>query len=137
MNLAAGDGQTRRAMDALEEIGGTVLDSLAAYFSDAHNRGLVDRLAAQVRIANAKPPVAHSPIAGKTVVFTGAIETMKRNEAKALAERLGATVAGSVSNRTDYVIAGPDAGIKLDRARELGIAVLSEEEWRRLTGELV
>jgi DNA ligase (NAD+) len=77
---------------------------------------------------------AASPVSGKTVVFTGTLERMTRNEAKALAERLGAKVAGSVSKKTDYVVAGADAGSKLAKAREAGVTVLSEEEWLRLVG---
>jgi len=75
-----------------------------------------------------------SPVAGKTVVFTGTLERMTRGEAKALAERLGAKVAGSVSKKTDYVVAGADAGSKLAKAREAGVAVLTEEEWLGLVG---
>ena len=75
---------------------------------------------------------ATSPITDKTVVFTGTLEKMTRPEAKALAERLGAKVTGSVSARTDYVVAGSDAGSKLAKARELGVKVLSEDEWLKL-----
>jgi DNA ligase (NAD+) len=75
-----------------------------------------------------------SAVAGKTVVFTGTLTLMTRGEAKAKAERLGAKVAGTVSKKTDYVVAGADAGSKLAKARELGVEVLGEEEWLRLTG---
>ena len=77
---------------------------------------------------------ATSAVTGKTVVFTGTLETLTRSEAKAQAERLGAKVAGSVSKKTDYVVAGADSGSKLAKARELGVAVLDEQEWLRLTG---
>ena len=82
----------------------------------------------------AAPAASGSPIAGKTVVFTGTLERMTRAEAKARAEALGAKVAGSVSARTDFVVAGPGAGSKEKAARELGVALLSEEEWLRLAG---
>jgi DNA ligase (NAD+) len=95
---------------------------------------MVDRLTGQVKIRDAEKPRTDSPVAGKTVVFTGALETMTRDEAKAMAERLGAKVAGSVSKKTDYVVAGPGAGSKLDNARALGVAVLSEQEWADLVG---
>ena len=73
-------------------------------------------------------------VAGRTVVFTGTLEKLTRSEAKAQAERLGAKVAGSVSKKTDYVVAGADAGSKLAKARELGVKVLSEDEWLALVG---
>jgi DNA ligase (NAD+) len=131
--LAHGDAETRQEMDALDQIGDTVIDSLAAYFKETHNRGIVERLVAQVSIRDAETP-AESPVAGKTVVFTGALEKMTRDEAKAMAERLGAKVAGSVSKKTDYVVAGPGAGSKLAEAQKLGVAVLSEEAWLKLVG---
>jgi DNA ligase (NAD+) len=133
--LAKGDAETRDEMDNLDQIGDTVIDSIAGYFAEAHNRGVVERLARQVRILDAERPRAHSPVADKTVVFTGSLEKMTRDEAKAMAERLGAKTAGSVSKKTDYVVAGPGAGSKLADARKLGVTVLSEDEWFRLIGE--
>ena len=132
--LAVKDEETRQEMDALDQIGETVIESLTAYFGETHNRKMVDRLTGQVKIREAEKPRTDSPVAGKTVVFTGALETMTRDEAKAMAERLGAKVAGSVSKKTDYVVAGPGAGSKLDNARALGVAVLSEQEWADLVG---
>jgi DNA ligase (NAD+) len=120
-------------MDALDQIGGTVIDSLAKYFAEKHNRGIVERLTRQVTIRDAEKP-KNSPVAGKTVVFTGSLEKMTRDEAKATAERLGAKVAGSVSKKTDYVVAGPGAGSKLEKAREAGVEVLTEDEWFALVG---
>jgi DNA ligase (NAD+) len=135
LKLAEGDEETRQEMDNLEQIGETVIESLGAYFGEAHNRGIVERLTRQVRILDAEQPAAHSPVAGKTVVFTGTLEKMTRDEAKATAERLGAKTAGSVSKKTDYVVAGPGAGSKLGKAKELGVTVLSEDEWLDLVGQ--
>src|SRR4029077_10587595 len=132
--IADGDSETRTEMDNLDQIGETVIDSIAAYFGEKHNRGIVERLTKQVQILEAEKPAADSAVAGKTVVFTGSLEKMTREEAKAMAERLGAKVAGSVSQKTDYVVAGPGAGSKLGKAKDLGVAVLSEDEWFDLVG---
>jgi DNA ligase (NAD+) len=133
--VAKGDADTRAEMDNLDQIGETVIDSIAAYFGEAHNRGIVERLIKQVKILDAEKPAGDSAVAGKTVVFTGSLEKITRDEAKAMAERLGAKVAGSVSQKTNYVVAGPGAGSKLSKARELGVSVLSEDEWFALVGE--
>jgi DNA ligase (NAD+) len=135
LRIAKGDAEMRAEMDNLDQIGETVVDSVAAYFGEKHNRGIVERLTDQVTILDAERPAADSAVAGKTVVFTGALEKMTRDEAKAMAERLGAKVAGSVSQKTDYVVAGPGAGSKLAKAKEIGVAVLSEDEWFDLVGE--
>ena len=132
LKLAKNDAETAAEMDALDQIGDTVIDSLRDYFAEAHNRRRIERLAAQVRIADAEKPRADSAVAGKTVVFTGSLERMTRDEAKASAERLGAKVSGSVSKKTDYVVAGPGAGSKLAEAKKLGVAVLTEDEWAQL-----
>jgi DNA ligase (NAD+) len=129
LKLAKGDRETKEEMDALDQIGDTVIESLSDYFGEAHNRRRVERLAAQVRILDAEQPRADSAIAGKTVVFTGTLERMTREEAKASAERLGAKVSGFVSKKTDYVVAGPGAGSKLADAGKLGVTVLTEDEW--------
>jgi DNA ligase (NAD+) len=135
LEVAKGDAETRAEMDALDQIGDTVIDSLAKYFAEKHNRDIVERLTKQVTIRDAEKP-KDSPVAGKTVVFTGSLEKMTRDEAKATAERLGAKVAGSVSKKTDYVVAGPGAGSKLDKAREAGVQVLTEDEWFALVGQM-
>jgi DNA ligase (NAD+) len=135
LKVAAGDADSRLEMDELDQIGDTVIDSIATYFGEGHNRGIVERLSAQVEILDAEQPAAQSAVAGKTVVFTGSLEKMTRDEAKAMAERLGAKVAGSVSKKTNYVVAGPGAGSKLEKAREAGVAVLTEDEWFDLIGE--
>jgi DNA ligase (NAD+) len=132
LKLAKGDEETKEEMDALDQIGDTVIESLHEYFGEAHNRKRIERLAAQVKILDAEKPRGDSPIAGKTVVFTGTLEKMTRDEAKASAERLGAKVSGSVSKKTDYVVAGPGAGSKLAEAKKLGVAVLTEDEWVKL-----
>jgi DNA ligase (NAD+) len=127
--VARDDADARAEMDNLDQIGDTVIDSIAAYFGEKHNRDIVEQLTKEVHILDAEKPAAHSAVAGKTVVFTGSLEKMTREEAKAMAERLGAKVAGSVSQKTDYVVAGPGAGSKLGKAKDLGVAVLSEDEW--------
>jgi DNA ligase (NAD+) len=134
LKLVNGDEETRAEMDALDQIGDTVIDALAAYFGEAHNRKLVERLVGQVTILDAEKPRTDSAVAGKTVVFTGSLEKMTRDEAKAMAERLGAKVAGSVSKKTDYVVAGPGAGSKLAEANKHGVTVLDEDGWFKLVG---
>jgi DNA ligase (NAD+) len=133
--VAKGDEETRAEMDALDQIGDTVIDALAAYFKEKHNLGVVERLTKEVDILEAEKPASNTAVAGKTVVFTGSLEKMTRDEAKAMAERLGAKTSGSVSKKTDYVVAGPGAGSKLDKAREAGVTVLTEDEWLELVGK--
>jgi DNA ligase (NAD+) len=130
--VAKGDPEAHAEMDALDQIGDTVIDAIAAYFGESHNVKMVERLTDHVRISAAARPRTDSKIAGKTVVFTGTLEQMTRDEAKAMAERLGAKVSGSVSKKTDLVVAGPGAGSKLAEAKKLGIDVLSEDEWLKL-----
>ncbi|HEX4408229.1 MAG TPA: NAD-dependent DNA ligase LigA [Xanthobacteraceae bacterium] len=129
LKLAKDDEETKQEMDALDQIGDTVIESLHDYFGEAHNRRRVERLVAHVEIRDAEKPRRDSVVAGKTVVFTGTLEKMTRDEAKASAERLGAKVSGSVSKKTDYVVAGPGAGSKLTEAKKLGVQVLTEDEW--------
>jgi DNA ligase (NAD+) len=133
--VARGDEETIAEMDALDQIGDTVIKSVAAYFGESHNRGIVERLTREVTILDAEKPKSNSAVAGKTVVFTGSLEKMTRDEAKARAERLGAKAAGSVSKKTDYLIAGPGAGSKLAEAKKHGVTVLTEDEWLKLVGE--
>ncbi len=87
-----------------------------------------------MNIQDAEKPAADTAVAGKTVVFTGSLEKMTRDEAKAMAERLGAKVAGSVSKKTAYVVAGAEAGSKLKKAQELGVVILTEDEWLKMVG---
>ncbi|MFD2237353.1 NAD-dependent DNA ligase LigA [Aureimonas populi] len=113
------------------DIGTVATLSLIHFFEEPHNRDAVSALLdAGVTTTNERSrPPASSPVAGKTVVFTGSLEQMSRDEAKEMAEALGAKVAGSVSKKTDLVVAGPGAGSKLDKARELGIEILDEDGW--------
>lgn len=138
VEAAVRDGKESEAyadIDAIEGIGETVVDALVDFFSEPHNVEALDDLLAHVTVAPFERPVAvSSPVTGKTVVFTGKLERVGRSEAKAQAERLGAKVAGSVSAKTDYVIAGADAGSKLTNAQKLGVKVLTEDEWLALIG---
>lgn len=130
------DSEAYRDLDNIEGIGETVVDALIDFFAEPHNVRAVDDLLAEVTVEPfARAATTASPITDKTVVFTGTLEKMTRGEAKALAERLGAKVAGSVSKKTDYVVAGADAGSKLTKAREAGVAVLTEDEWLKLVGQ--
>jgi DNA ligase (NAD+) len=135
LKVAKEDEEAIAEMDALDQIGDTVIKAIAAYFGESHNRGIVERLTKQVTILDAEKPKSNSAVAGKTVVFTGTLEKMTRDEAKAKAERLGAKVSGSVSKKTDYVVAGPGAGSKLAEAKKHEVAVLTEDEWLKLVGE--
>jgi DNA ligase (NAD+) len=132
LRLAKDDEDAKEEMDALDQIGDTVIESLHDYFGETHNRKRIERLAKEVTILDAEKPRGDSPIAGKTVVFTGTLEKMTRDEAKASAERLGAKVSGSVSKKTDYVVAGPGAGSKLADAKKFNVTVLTEDEWAKL-----
>ena len=134
LNVAKDDAEAIAEMDALDQIGETVIEAIKAYFAESHNRRIVERLTKEVKILDAEKPRANSQVAGKTVVFTGSLEKMTRDEAKASAERLGAKVSGSVSKKTDYVVAGPGAGSKLNEANKLGVKVLTEDEWAKLIG---
>ncbi|ACG78719.1 DNA ligase, NAD-dependent [Phenylobacterium zucineum HLK1] len=132
--VAARDPEAVEELDALDQIGGAVIEAAAAFFGEDHNRAMVEDLAGQLTILDAEKPKTDTAVAGKTVVFTGALERMTRDEAKAQAERLGAKVSGSVSKKTDIVVAGPGAGSKLKTAAELGIQVLTEDEWLEMVG---
>lgn len=119
---------------SIEDVGPSVADDLIGFFTEPQNLVMLDDLLAYVTPQNFVPPdYSGSKVAGKTVVFTGSLAKLTRDEAKAQAERLGAKVSGSVSGKTDYVVAGEDAGSKLKKARELGVTVLSEDEWLDLT----
>ncbi|HWG05231.1 MAG TPA: NAD-dependent DNA ligase LigA, partial [Beijerinckiaceae bacterium] len=135
VKVSEGDEDAIAEMDALDQIGNTVIDSIKAYFGESHNRGIVERLTKEVTILDAEKPKTDSAVAGKTIVFTGSLEHMTREEAKAQAERLGAKVSGSVSKKTDLVVAGPGAGSKLAKAESFGVEVISEEDWLARIGQ--
>ena len=116
-------------------VGPVAARALALFFRETHNRAMVDALVAEMaRIEDAERPKTDTPVAGKTVVFTGALERFTRDEAKARAESLGAKVSGSVSKKTDYLVAGPGAGSKMADALKHGVTVLTEDEWLALIG---
>ncbi|WP_088346986.1 MULTISPECIES: NAD-dependent DNA ligase LigA [Rhodomicrobium] len=124
------EGEAWRDLNEIDGIGDVVADALVAFFGEAHNLDAIDALEKQIEIVPfERADTAGSPVEGKTVVFTGSLERMTRQEAKAMAERLGAKVAGSVSKKTDYVVAGPGAGSKLKNAAALGVNVVTEDEW--------
>ncbi len=130
----AGDKESTAWQDllAIDGIGEVVADAIAEFFKEPHNRTVVEDLLKEVSPTPLEAADTSSPVAGKTVVFTGSLERMTRNEAKARAEGLGAKVSGSVSAKTDIVVAGPGAGSKLKKAQELDIEVLSEDDWLKL-----
>jgi DNA ligase (NAD+) len=123
-------GDEWEALNNIDGVGPVMAASLVDFFHEEANRSAIARLVARLTIEDVEAPSAEgSPIAGKTVVFTGTLERMTRAEAKARAESLGAKVSGSVSAKTDFVVAGPGAGSKEKKARELGVTLLSEDEW--------
>ncbi|WP_428429270.1 NAD-dependent DNA ligase LigA [Pararhizobium sp.] len=122
-------------LNTIDGIGDVVARAIVEFFKEPRNMDVVSRLLDEVTPQDAEAPVASSsPVAGKTVVFTGSLEKMTRDEAKAMAERLGAKVAGSVSKKTDLLVAGPGAGSKLEKARELGVETTDEDGWFVLIG---
>ena len=137
---AAGQGEEGNMSEAyqdLNNIGGVgeiVADAVVEFFAEQRNVKALDELLGEIEVLDVAQAKTDTPVAGKTVVFTGSLTKFTRDEAKASAERLGAKVAGSVSKKTDYVVAGEDAGSKLTKARELGVAVLTEDEWLALIG---
>jgi len=136
--MSAAGGMAGEAWDeltAIDGIGEVVAEALAQFFAEPHNLEAVDELLKHVTVTPLEARSASSPVSGKTVVFTGALERMTREEAKAMAERLGARVAGSVSKKTDLLVAGPGAGSKLKDAEKHGVEVIDEAEWfRRVDG---
>jgi DNA ligase (NAD+) len=122
-------------LDNIDGIGESVAADLLGFFAEQHNIDLLDRLAEQIEVADFTAAASgDSPLAGKTIVFTGTLEGMARGEAKARAEALGAKVAASVSKNTDFLVAGADAGSKARKAAELGVTVLGEADWLAMIG---
>lgn len=135
---AAQDRSSEAYADLLniESVGAAVADDLLAFFAEPHNQDILDKLSEELIIQDFQAPdTASSPLAGKTIVFTGTLETMSRNEAKAGAQALGAKVAGSVSAKTDLVVTGPGAGSKLKKAEELGVQTMTEQEYLASIGK--
>ncbi|MFM5924891.1 MAG: NAD-dependent DNA ligase LigA [Novosphingobium sp.] len=124
-----GDPEAAAELTAIDGIGPAVVEALGDFFHEPHNIAVWDDLLSEVSPPPYVVETKDSAVAGKTVVFTGALETMSRDEAKAQAERLGARTAGSVSPKTDLVVAGPGAGSKLKKAQDLGIEVIDEAAW--------
>jgi len=131
---ASAEGPAYDDMLSIEGVGALVAGGVIEFFKEEHNRDAVARLLEEVTPQEMTISASSSPVAGKTIVFTGTLETMTRDEAKAQALALGAKVSGSVSAKTDYVVAGPGAGSKLKNAEALGVKVLTEDEWRALAG---
>ncbi len=128
----AGDEAARADLIGIDGIGGAVVEALGDFFHEAHNRAVWDDLLSEVSPPDYVVETLESPVSGQTIVFTGKLETMSRDEAKAQAEKLGARAAGSVSAATNLVVAGPGAGSKLKKAAELGIRVIDEAEWAEI-----
>ncbi|WP_371268750.1 NAD-dependent DNA ligase LigA [Thalassospira sp. MCCC 1A03138] len=130
------DSDALRDLINIDQIGPSVAHDLIEFMAEEHNRDVLDDLQAVLTIENVEAPqVTDSPVSGKTVVFTGKLELFSRNEAKVKAESLGAKVAGSVSAKTDFLVAGPGAGSKLKKAEELGVTVLDEQGWLDLIAD--
>lgn len=124
------DSDALRDLINIDQIGPGVAHDLLEFAAESHNRAVLDDLQGILEITDVEAPAnVDSPVSGKTVVFTGKLELFSRNEAKAKAESLGAKVAGSVSAKTDYLVAGPGAGSKLKKAEEAGVTVLDEQGW--------
>ena len=132
-SLAKPDTSERARIDTIDGVGPVVAEALHDFFSEPHNSRALDALLKEVKLEPMPAVATMSAVSGKTVVFTGALERLTREEAKAQAERFGAKVAGSVSKKTDLLVAGPGAGSKLTTAQALGVEVISEDEWFKRT----
>ncbi|MDD3287407.1 MAG: NAD-dependent DNA ligase LigA [Alphaproteobacteria bacterium] len=134
--LSARDAESDawRELTDIDQIGPLVAGDLVSFFSEKHNLDALDALARELNIEKyVATTTGDSPLTGKTIVFTGSLTSMSRAEAKARAESMGATVSGSVSKKTDYVVEGEESGSKAAKARELGVTILSEAEWVKIS----
>lgn len=130
------EGPEEQALTSIDGIGGAAVGSLKTFASEPHNQDMMTDLMQEMTILDGEAPASETPVSGKTVVFTGTLEAMTRDEAKARATSLGAKVSGSVSGRTDILVAGPGAGSKLKKAQDLGVTVMTEAEWIDLVSGL-
>jgi DNA ligase (NAD+) len=135
LRRAALSGGGEEELSSVQGVGPVVAEALVDFFHEPHNREVLDDLFSEASPMPYVSDARQTEWSGKTIVFTGSLETMSRDEAKAQAERLGAKVSGSVSKKTDYVVAGAEAGSKLDNARALGVTVLDEDAWLALIGQ--
>ena len=119
-------------LNNIDGVGDKTVFMIGEFFSDLNNRQIVEKLQEELRIVDYIEQEVQTHLTGKTIIFTGSLEKMSRNEAKATAEKLGMKVLSSISKNTDYVVVGSDAGSKLAKAQELGLKILSEEEWMKL-----
>ena len=127
------DSEAWRELNDIHGIGEDTAADIVGFFAEPHNRAVLEDLRHEIRITDyAAELAAHTPLSGKTIVFTGTLASMSRSEAKSRAEALGATVSSSVSGKTDYVVVGAEAGSKADKAKSLGVKTLDEEEWTKL-----
>lgn len=130
-----GQGDAWDQLTAIDGVGQVLAASVVRTFQSSTERAVIDRLVAQLDVQDAvRPQTADGPVAGLTVVFTGTLERMTRAEAKAGAEALGAKVAGSVSAKTDLLVAGPGAGSKAKDADRFGVRIIDEDQWLVLIG---
>ncbi|MEE4537629.1 MAG: NAD-dependent DNA ligase LigA, partial [Erythrobacter sp.] len=130
-----GDEEAMAELTAIDGVGATVVEALGDFFHEPHNVTVWDDLLRELHPPRYEIETLASPVAGKTVVFTGKLESVSRDEAKAQAERLGAKASGSVSAKTDLLVAGPGAGSKRKKAEELGIDIVDEEGWAQIVAE--
>jgi len=135
LRSAATGEQAQAELSGVEGVGPVVAEALVDFFHEPHNRTALDDLLSEVQPQPFESDARQTEWTGKTIVFTGSLETMSRDEAKAQAERLGARSAASVSAKTDLVVAGPGAGSKLKKAEELGIRVVGEAEWAKIVAD--